>query len=611
MIGELLDGKYELLRLIDDSGAGAVYEARDADIGRCAVKVMRDDAVAANADNVARFEREAAAAKAVSSPHNTSFLAAGHDPMTGHLYAVMEMLEGESVLALAERLGPLQPELAIRIGLQACDALAAAHAKELVHGDVRPAHIFVGKGEGDQRVVKLLDLGFARFAGQPATPWMAPEQAKPDGVADRRSDIWSLGIVLHHLLGGQRPHPGIDEREALLRTVRTEPPPLVSDTAPWVPSRLAGVIAGALRVEPDERYQSIAELATALRSCLTGDEAIQGSMLVGLSEDQRRPAATKTRPMRIIDAPAPIEGATPAPAPAPAPEPMPAPAGAPMKTAAMPAIVPPTTKTVEMDPLPVKPAKPAAPIALDATIVLQDGDPPLVPAPTPTPAPAKPQENLGATMALPAFEPIMPSAAPLTAKPAPAPPAVSAEDAARLERHRAAQRAALAAARLSTPEETKARLSTAAFVAIGFGLLAVLGVGIFFAFRKSEAAAPVPSASEVTPVSEPAPEPEPAPPPTPEPSVATPTPSTTASSSDAAGKYRVKVTPEYAAVTVDGMPVRLQEGNLDLTGKVGETRVVIVKVPGRPPVLTKVQLTDHGPDPASIQGPPARVPGRR
>ena len=142
MIGQVLDDKYEVARLIGEGGMGAVYEAREKGTdNRCAVKVINDDAVGRDEVLVKRFEREAFAAQKIVSPHIVEILDAGHDPETGHPYMVMEMLDGENALELLTRVEPLPAAVACRIGIQVLEGLAEAHAHGVVHRDIKPANI--------------------------------------------------------------------------------------------------------------------------------------------------------------------------------------------------------------------------------------------------------------------------------------------------------------------------------------------------------------------------------------------------------------------------------------------------------------------------------------
>jgi serine/threonine-protein kinase len=625
MIGQQLDGKYDILRLIGEGGMGAVYEARNRDSGgRCAVKVINDEAVAKDEVLIARFEREAYAAKKVVSPNIVEILAAGHDDKTGHPYMVMEMLDGENALQLLKRIGPLPPELAICIGLQTCMGLSRAHEEGVVHRDIKPANLFLTDVGNGERVVKLLDFGVAKFKMDQASEsdnesltrtgsmlgspmYMSPEQARGLKTIDHRADLWSLGIVLHQLLSGRVPHQDIDGLGELIITICSEPPPLVSDAAPWVPRRLAEVISGALKLSTDERYQSAKVFGEALRSCLRGDGRIRTDMMVRLTDEQRRPAAAA--------APA---GAAPTTKTLPIPmeesgERRPAAAGA------QPAA-------------PLLPALAALPVAHDATVALADVEAEMakaraereqrgVHAPTPAETPAALVKavptapaggaDLAATVALPDHDFSLPpeNAPALTAKAAPAAKAPAAtaprandakpsreRDASALAKHREAQRAAMDAARLAVPDspekgKTGVVLAILAGLAIGGG-----GLALYY-FKLRDGGKAVPSATAQPPASTPAPTPPP-PPTTAEPE---PRPSATPSSSAAAPTgFKLKVSPEYATFVVNGTTMRPRGGYIDLPGDVGETKLVKVTVPGFPPRTVKITLTDKGPEPASI-----------
>jgi hypothetical protein len=605
MIGHQLDGKYEILRLIGEGGMGAVYEARNLENGaRCAVKVINDEAVAKDEVLIARFEREAYAAKKVVSPNIVEILEAGHDHKTGHPYMVMEMLDGENALQLLKRIGPLPPELAICIGLQTCEGLARAHQEGVVHRDIKPANLFLTDVGNGERVVKLLDFGVAKFKMDQASEsdnesltrtgsmlgspmYMSPEQARGLKTIDHRADLWSLGIVLHQLLSGRVPHQDIDGLGELIITICSEPPPAVSDTAPWVPRRLAEVISGALKLSTDERYQSAKQFGDALRGCLRGDGRIRVDMMVRLTDEQRRAspaaaAANKTLPIPVVD---PI-----------------------------------TIKQMVDAPAPVQ----KAPIAHDATVALVDVEAEMAKAqeerdkraaaaaPAPKPAPAPGPGDFAATIALPQDFVLPPDDAP--AKPAPrreepkpATKSVSAapardRDATALAKHRDAQRQAMEAARTSggAPPKSSNTMLVAILIglAIGGGSLALY----YFKFRDTGAQVPTPApTAPAPPTSSPAAAPAPVPPPA-EP--ASPAPS---SSAGAAAGFRLKVSPAYATFTVNGTTVRPKDGYIELSGAVGENKMVTVAAPGVKPRNVNVVLTEDGPVPASVDlgGAPA------
>ncbi|MEZ4442077.1 MAG: serine/threonine-protein kinase [Polyangiaceae bacterium] len=306
MIGQVLDDKYEVARLIGEGGMGAVYEAREKGTdNRCAVKVINDDAVGRDEVLVKRFEREAFAAQKIVSPHIVEILDAGHDPETGHPYMVMEMLDGENALELLTRVGPLPAAVACRIGIQVLEGLAEAHAHRVVHRDIKPANLFIAD-KGDELVVKLLDFGVAKFKMEQAADtgnqsltrtgsmlgspmYMSPEQARGLKTIDHRADLWSLGIVLYQLLVGAVPFEDIDGLGELIITICSEPPPPVNVRAPWVPQAVADVIAGALKLASADRFESAEAMAAALQACIEGDARITKEMIVPLDRSAASP----------------------------------------------------------------------------------------------------------------------------------------------------------------------------------------------------------------------------------------------------------------------------------------------------------------------------------
>jgi serine/threonine-protein kinase len=317
MIGQLVGARYEVVHLLGEGGMGAVYEARDRSVDRSvAIKVISDEEVAQDEVLVARFQREARAAAKVRSPHIVEILDAGHDAERRTPYMVMELLRGESVLDVLNRLGPLPPELALRIAIQTCTGLEHAHAVGVVHRDIKPANLFLAEGHTDaedELTVKLLDFGVAKFKMDKASEtdkqsltrtgsmlgspiYMSPEQARGLKSIDHRADIWSLGIVLHQLLTGRQPHQGIDGLGELIITICSDPPEPITARAPWCSPELARVVSGALQLAADKRYPSAKIMREALARCLPdggADTRILKSMLVPLSEEQRAVAPVR------------------------------------------------------------------------------------------------------------------------------------------------------------------------------------------------------------------------------------------------------------------------------------------------------------------------------
>jgi tetratricopeptide (TPR) repeat protein len=252
---------------------GEVYRARDTRLGRdVAVKVLRESL--ASGTGWERFEREARAASALSHPNICAVYDVGE--AEGRPYLVMELLEGQTLRDYAGR-QPVQPAVVIVVGAQIADALEAAHAKGIIHRDIKAGNIMVT----GRRHVKVLDFGLAKYAAAVAeaedtrtiesltaagtvvgTPhYMAPEilQGKP---ADARSDLWALGVVLHEMLTGRLPFQGSTAFEVSSAILSQAPPPLPAG----VPSGLRTIVKRCLEKQPEERYQTAREVRAALEA---------------------------------------------------------------------------------------------------------------------------------------------------------------------------------------------------------------------------------------------------------------------------------------------------------------------------------------------------------
>ncbi len=315
MIGEILDGRYEILRLLGRGGMGAVYEARHAGTQRqVAVKVI-DDAVRDQApDSLARFDREARAAGSIDSQHIAQVLDLGACPITGRPYMVMEYLDGEDLQHLLDRVRVLPPDVALRIAAQVCRGLSRAHAAGVVHRDVKPAILFLARRDEGEIVVKILDFGIAKLQrgavvrsgnltetgsllGSPR--YLAPEQARASKSVDPRADLWSLGVVLYRALSGHTVHEATTAMVELLMKICTEPPLPVQDLAPWVLPEAAAVVERALRIAPDARYPSADAMLDDLRPLLPGGFALRQEMLAPLDASARAVVAPRLPPTVI------------------------------------------------------------------------------------------------------------------------------------------------------------------------------------------------------------------------------------------------------------------------------------------------------------------------
>ena len=272
--GLVLDQRYLIERLVGQGASGDVYRAEDRLTGApAAVKVLR----APREEIAERFDREASVLAGLEHPGVVRLLSFGRLE-EGQPYLAMEWLEGED---LARRLarGRLDLEDALALGEAVAAALAAAHARGVVHRDVKPANLFlVG---GDPRRARLLDFGLARlpgaqgltvtgaFLGTPA--YMAPEQVRGARDVDGRADLYALGGVLFECLTGRPPFAGGAHLLGLMTRILTEPAPRLADLAPDAPPALDALIASLLEKSPEARPQGAEAVARALAAIAAGE----------------------------------------------------------------------------------------------------------------------------------------------------------------------------------------------------------------------------------------------------------------------------------------------------------------------------------------------------
>jgi serine/threonine protein kinase len=279
--GDVLLGKYRVERVLGRGGMGVVVAARHLHLGELhAIKLLGADAERVP-DAVARFLREARAAARLRSEHVARVHDVGHLD-TGMPYMVMEHLTGldlQEHLRMRKRL-PLDEAIALL--LQACDAVAEAHAIGIVHRDLKPSNLFLTRRRDGTPCLKVLDFGLAKeisvegaeltksgtTLGSPL--YMSPEQiARTKGV-DARTDIWSLGVVLHKLVTGQLPFQG-DTLLELMIGVGEVTPRRPSEVCGELPSWIDDVVLRCLEKHPEDRFPTIDDLAAALRGSSSGD----------------------------------------------------------------------------------------------------------------------------------------------------------------------------------------------------------------------------------------------------------------------------------------------------------------------------------------------------
>jgi serine/threonine protein kinase len=261
-------GPYRILRVLGSGGMGVVFLAEDVHLERpVALKVMKP-ALAASDSARQRFTREARAMAALKHDHVVVIHQVGED--RGTPYLAMEFLEGELLDDRLRRVGKLPTAEVLRIGRETAEGLAAAHARGLIHRDIKPGNIWL---EAPRGRVKLLDFGLARAAGDDAhltqsgvilgTPmYMTPEQARGEPI-DARCDLFSLGGVLYRMCTGQAPFKGSDAISTLVSVSADDPPPPARLAA--VPPALSDLVMRLLAKDRDQRPASAAEVAEALR----------------------------------------------------------------------------------------------------------------------------------------------------------------------------------------------------------------------------------------------------------------------------------------------------------------------------------------------------------
>jgi serine/threonine-protein kinase len=272
--GELIGGKYRLLRLIGDGGMGSVYEARHEVLGSgVALKFLHPE-LAQRPGLALRFLQEARVAANIQSPH-VARVSDVDRTADGSPYLVMELLTGETLQQLLDRRPKLRTALAIDFAIQIAAGLEAAHAINVVHRDLKPDNVFITPSAGGP-VLKLLDFGIAKLKTDESqkgltrpgavmgTPeYMAPEQLYAADQVDHRADVYSLGAMLYEMLGGQRPAAG-DDAAAIIAKVATGQVRRLSELEPSLAEELVALVHRAMAPEREQRLRDAGELRLAL-----------------------------------------------------------------------------------------------------------------------------------------------------------------------------------------------------------------------------------------------------------------------------------------------------------------------------------------------------------
>ena len=290
LVGTVLAERYAIVRRIGEGGMGAVYEARHAIIGkRVAVKVLLEKFLE-NQELIARLLQEARLASSIGHENIVDVTDYG-TTSDGRAFVVMEFLDGESLAQLVIRDAPLPVERSLAILRQVCSALSAAHAKGIVHRDVKPENIYlVRRGELD--FVKVVDFGVSKAVHSReegadlqrltrtgtvlGTPlYMSPEQARGGDDVDHRADIWSAGLMLYECLTGEVPFRANNYLGVISQVLTQETvPPSQLRPELGIPAAVDRVVMRALAKDREQRYQQMAEFEHDVERLLAGDSTV-------------------------------------------------------------------------------------------------------------------------------------------------------------------------------------------------------------------------------------------------------------------------------------------------------------------------------------------------
>ena len=280
----VIGGRFRLGPAIGEGGMSAVFRARDERLGRDVAFKLLSPRLAFSREVVTRFVNEARLLARLDCPHIVRVLDAGvtQDPHHAPLpYMVLELLHGEDLRTQCEQGATADIARAVGWILQACEGLAAAHAQGVIHRDLKPENLFLAREADGTEVVKVLDFGIARSLAMPSSltfhgegvgspGYMSPEQLHHASTADERSDIWSLGVVLYELIAGFPPFHG-DSTFDVCAQIATGRCPRLGRYRHDLPRGLAAVVHRCLLADPDERFQTVADLADALAPFGTED----------------------------------------------------------------------------------------------------------------------------------------------------------------------------------------------------------------------------------------------------------------------------------------------------------------------------------------------------
>jgi eukaryotic-like serine/threonine-protein kinase len=275
--GQILAGKFRIERVLGRGGMGVVVAATHLQLDeRVALKFLLPDALG-NPEAVERFAREARAAVKIKSEHVARVSDVG-TLESGSPYMVMEYLEGQDLASWVRTTAAMAVPAAVEFLLQACEAIAEAHALGIVHRDLKPANLFVTRRADGSPCIKVLDFGISKLTLPGGAPdlgmtktasimgsplYMSPEQMSSTRNVDMRTDIWALGVILYETLTGRVPFDA-ETMPQLCGMILQDPPHPLRDLRPDVPEALQAVVFHCLEKKRENRFSNVADLAFAL-----------------------------------------------------------------------------------------------------------------------------------------------------------------------------------------------------------------------------------------------------------------------------------------------------------------------------------------------------------
>jgi serine/threonine-protein kinase len=272
--GTVIDGRYQLEKLIGRGAMADVYRAHDSEERMAvAVKILRGQQ-ARDPEAVARFEREFSVQGQIRH-RNVAALYGGGTTDTSEPYIVVELLRGHSLRALLKQQGAVHPSRALSYTWQSLQGLHAVHQRGILHRDLKPANLMLEPSPGTVERVVLIDFGFAAFEGGAkltqrghvvgSLTYLAPERLRGK-AAEPRSDLYAMGVILYELLAGRPPFSGADDFELISAHLHDDPPPISVAAAVDLPGEVIEVVERSLSKDPEHRHADAAAMAAAIEA---------------------------------------------------------------------------------------------------------------------------------------------------------------------------------------------------------------------------------------------------------------------------------------------------------------------------------------------------------